>query len=237
MALTRPFGERRPADGVVGAFVVLVLAQVVGLLWAGIVAGVVWSGDVPDPFTPSAVVLLTVGLWAGYGIGAAWLATSIGDGPGVEYGAGFAPSDLPLGIVVGLATQVLLVPLYYVIGVVIDIDESESARELVNQADGLLDLTLLLVAVVVMAPLVEELFFRGLLLQSITRAIGALPAVLISSAIFALVHVELVVMPGLFMFGVIAAVITLRTGRLGMAWAMHATFNLTTVVLIRSGVI
>ncbi len=237
MALARPFGERKPADGVIGATVVLVLTQVVALFWAVMVAGIVWSGEVPDPLTPSALVLLTMGLWAGYGIGSAWLASSLGTGPSAEYGATVKPIDVPLGIAIGLGTQLALIPLYFLIGLVVDVDPSESARELVMRAEGVLDLSLLVIAVVVMAPLVEELFFRGLLLQSINRAIGAIPAVLISSVVFALVHIELVVLPGLFLFGVIAAVITLRTGRLGMAWAMHAAFNLTTVVLVRTGII
>ncbi|MEM9134048.1 MAG: type II CAAX endopeptidase family protein [Actinomycetota bacterium] len=238
MALARPFGERRPTDGVIAAVAVLVLTQLVGLIWAVIMAGIIWSGEVPDPFTPSAVVLLTVGLWAGYGIGSAWLATSLGDGPGAEYGATIKLADVPVGAAIGVGLQIAVLPLlYFVIGRFIDIDPSESARELVNQADGVLDLALLVVAVVVMAPLVEELFFRGLLLQSIDRAIGPVPAVLISSVVFALVHVEPIVLPGLFLFGVVASVITLRTGSLGIAWALHAAFNLTTVVLIRAGVI
>ena len=40
--------------------------------------------------------------------------------------------------------------------------------------------------------------------------------------------------PGLFAFGVVAAVLTQRTGRLGTAIWAHVGFNLTTVVLLLS---
>ena len=45
-------------------------------------------------------------------------------------------------------------------------------------------------------------------------------------------HFQLVQLPGLFVFGVIAAVVFQRTGRLGTAIWTHVGFNATTVVLL-----
>ncbi|MEL7157065.1 MAG: type II CAAX endopeptidase family protein [Actinomycetota bacterium] len=236
MASVSPSRDRSGSWGVLDAAVVLVGAQIVALLWAGVAIGLLWSGDVPDPLTPAALVVLTIGLWAGYGLGSLLVSTRKGQGPEIEYGAVLRRSDLAPGIALGIGTQVLLLPvLYLLIGPLVDADPGESARELIGAVDGPLDLALILLSVVVMAPLVEELFFRGLLLQSLARRFGDPVGIVVSAALFAAVHIEWAVMPGLFVFGIITAVITRRSGRLGLAWAMHAAFNLTTVVLIQVG--
>jgi membrane protease YdiL (CAAX protease family) len=51
----------------------------------------------------------------------------------------------------------------------------------------------LFLAAVIVAPLVEEIFFRGFLFQGFRKRYGWLPALLLSSAIFAAAHLEFVV--------------------------------------------
>jgi len=80
---------------------------------------------------------------------------------------------------------------------------------------------------VVLAPLAEEIFFRGLLQSSLKRHFrNPWPAVLIASAVFALVHVQQVQdMPSLLVLGVALGYNYERTGRLGGPILMHAFFN------------
>ena len=91
-------------------------------------------------------------------------------------------------------------------------------------------------AVAVLAPLWEEVLFRGLLLRSLHRRLGAAPAVLLSSAAFGALHAQpgrgiaLVLVTGAL--GVALALVTLRAGRLGPAIATHAAYNATTVLLV-----
>ena len=68
---------------------------------------------------------------------------------------------------------------------------------------------------VVLAPVVEEIVFRGLL-QSMLRNYfrGAWPAVLIASAIFAAMHGSPHWFPALFALGVVLGYNYERTGRL-----------------------
>lgn len=104
-----------------------------------------------------------------------------------------------------------------------------------------------LLAPVLLAPLIEELFFRGLLLRSmlgVTRGNGGargtstVIAVLVSALVFALVHmltattVTSVVVVGVstFVFGLGAACLAALTGRLGGAIIAHVTFNALVVV-------
>jgi hypothetical protein len=73
----------------------------------------------------------------------------------------------------------------------------------------------------------EEVFFRGYVLSSFTVKIGAIPAALVSSAMFAGLYVwsfgaSGLMIPGLFLSGVLYSLITLRTGSIWAAAGMHA---------------
>jgi membrane protease YdiL (CAAX protease family) len=56
-------------------------------------------------------------------------------------------------------------------------------------------------------------------------------AIVGSSAVFGLVHFQLLQFPALMVVGVVNAVLTLRTGRLGPAVCAHVAFNGTAVAV------
>ena len=74
------------------------------------------------------------------------------------------------------------------------------------------------------APIVEEIFFRGVLYRSFRNRLGVLPASVIAGAIFGVLHTQypLIVRPELAFFGVIAALLYERTGSLLPGIAMHS---------------
>lgn len=78
------------------------------------------------------------------------------------------------------------------------------------------------VLTVLVAPIVEELFFRGFLLHRWARRWGTATAVVASSALFAVLHGEWI---GHFLFGIVMAALYLRTRRLWMPIAAHAINN------------
>ena len=82
------------------------------------------------------------------------------------------------------------------------------------------------------APVVEELFYRGLLLRSLQRYLADGPAVVLSGLVFAASHFELLQLPALAVVGVFLAVLVVRTGRLGPAIWCHIAFNTVTVVAL-----
>lgn len=91
-----------------------------------------------------------------------------------------------------------------------------------------LSVTLLNVAMlIVLAPLVEELLFRGLLLPSWTARWNARRAVVLSSLCFALLHVDPI---GAFVFAGVAALARIRTGALWLPILLHAANNALVVV-------
>ncbi len=79
---------------------------------------------------------------------------------------------------------------------------------------------------VLLAPVAEEIFFRGFLFGGLRRSMPFLPAALISGALFSLAHVN----PGLVIpftgVGFIFAYIYERTGTLYSSIGVHFTFNL-----------
>lgn len=145
----------------------------------------------------------------------------------------FRWADLPVGVVIGAAIQLVLVPaLYLPFGGLIDDDQlSGPARDLFEGLSGA-GLVAMAVGVIVVAPVVEELFFRGLLLGAMRRRWGTVAAVTGSSLVFGATHFQPLQFPALALAGAVFAMAAVRTGRLGPAVAVHAGFNATTFVAL-----
>ena len=81
------------------------------------------------------------------------------------------------------------------------------------------------VFVVVVAPLVEELFFRGFLFQALRNSWGTVLGVAGSAFIFALIHFEFDKFVPLFILGVALAMLFQKTNSLWPCIALHAINN------------
>jgi membrane protease YdiL (CAAX protease family) len=111
---------------------------------------------------------------------------------------------------------------------------AEPARELADKAEAsnVAGVVLFVVIVVVMAPLVEELFYRGLVHRATVRLLGVPLGVTVTALAFGLAHGQWLQLLPLVGFGVLLSVLAQRTGRLGLGMWTHAGFNATTVVLL-----
>jgi membrane protease YdiL (CAAX protease family) len=117
----------------------------------------------------------------------------------------------------------------------------EPQAGVVQEAVSRLDPTVLVLAVVLVAPVAEELFFRGVVLNAWLREYGERRAVLGSAALFAAIHADIrsvdaligsVVQVGpIFGLGIALALVCLRTRSLVGPMAMHATFNAISLTL------
>lgn len=90
---------------------------------------------------------------------------------------------------------------------------------------GALVLAITGIGVVAVAPVAEEIFFRGFLFRAIRRWAGLQPAAVLSAAIFAAVHIQPLIMPSIFVLGVVLARAVERQGSLVPAIVAHAVFN------------
>jgi uncharacterized protein len=85
---------------------------------------------------------------------------------------------------------------------------------------------------VIVAPIAEEVLFRGYFYGVIRRFGGRIPAILISSLLFAAIHAHLPSLPGLTVLAVILCLLYERTGSLWAPITMHALFNASTVAAL-----
>jgi membrane protease YdiL (CAAX protease family) len=177
-------------------------------------------------------------LWACFIGGSVYATTRKGFGPVRDLGLRLRPIDLPIGLAVGLAAQFLLNPLVYRVLYLFtgEQDVSATARNLTAKATSPAAVVFLFVTVGVIAPFAEELFFRGLTLRSLHRRFGAVWAVVLSSALFALVHENPLLFVGLFPLAIILGVLVERFDRLGPALTTHITYNLATATVLVAGI-
>ncbi|MFA6001039.1 MAG: type II CAAX endopeptidase family protein [Thermoleophilia bacterium] len=90
-------------------------------------------------------------------------------------------------------------------------------------------LTMILVAV--LTPVVEELFFRGIIHQGLEQRLGFFPGAIISSAIFALAHIDPTLYIPIFILGFGFAYLMHRTRSLWPGIAGHFLVNALAVTL------
>lgn len=81
------------------------------------------------------------------------------------------------------------------------------------------------VVVALVAPVVEEMIYRGLGLSLVGAFASPAVAVVVTALMFGLAHGLVVALPVLAAFGVVLAVVRLRTDSLYPAVALHAVFN------------
>lgn len=81
---------------------------------------------------------------------------------------------------------------------------------------------------VVFAPVLEEFLFRGYLLNRWTLRFGALPAMLLSSFIFAILHPDVL---GAFVFALIMSLLYMKTRSLLAPIIVHAANNVIAVMM------
>jgi membrane protease YdiL (CAAX protease family) len=122
-------------------------------------------------------------------------------------------------------------------------DLERPAKELIDSAGGRnLAFGALAVAIAVGAPIMEELFYRGLVWRgtsmvmassSVASRRAAVP-ILVSAIWFGAIHFEPLQFPALAVIGGVCAYAVHRTGRLAPAILVHMGFNIVTVIALGS---
>ncbi len=223
--------------------------QVVSYLLLVIVAAVNGQSSRLQQLTtetvPPSWVVVTglVGLWIGFLTACVVASHTRGSGNlRRDIGLEIRPRDVVIGPIVGVLGQYLLLwllylPLQHVISHLGD-KLSQPAKHLTGGFPGA-DLAVIAVLTVVVVPVVEESFFRGLLLRSLLRifqgagrVVGPALAVVSSGILFGLAHFEALQLLGLASFGVVLSVMAYRFRRLGPSIFAHATFNLLAVLSV-----
>lgn len=120
------------------------------------------------------------------------------------------------------------------------IESMQEAVKLLQEAKDPLVVILMAVAAVIVAPLAEEVVFRGYLYPAAKRFCGPVGAILFSSLVFAAAHGNVVALLPLFTLAVILCVLYELTGSIWACISVHFLFNAATVsiqLLARSGIV
>jgi membrane protease YdiL (CAAX protease family) len=88
-----------------------------------------------------------------------------------------------------------------------------------------LSIVLAVASLVIVAPVVEEIVFRGLLFGALAGRLGVIGGALVTSLIFGLVHGDPVLFPSLAALGFISALAYAATGNLWVSIVLHALNN------------
>lgn len=214
-------------------------AFVLGNLASLFVLMVVWRpADESDTFPVWVTALSAAAMWLVFAAFLRMLSRGIGSGSmRHDFGLAFRFSDVLVGIPVGVLSQFVLVnlvnlPLVRLFPDRFSAEEIEKrAQELSDSAPGAWFVVLVLM-VVVFAPLIEELVYRGLVQQGLANSIPAGRAWVGAAALFAGIHLVPIEFPGLFAFALVLGWCYRRTGRLGLGIVAHMAFNASGLLVV-----
>jgi membrane protease YdiL (CAAX protease family) len=152
-------------------------------------------------------------------------------------GATFLRRDVVVGVPLGIASQLVLVnavnwPLARLFPDAFSFEEvSKRASDLVDAAHGGW-VVLLAVVVIVGAPIVEEIVYRGVVQPGLVASWGRTAGIVVTAALFAAIHMQPVEFPGLFAFALVLGWARHSTGTIGMSIVTHMAFNATGLALV-----
>lgn len=145
--------------------------------------------------------------------------------------------DVMVGVPLGIASQLILVnavtwPLSKLFPDVFSFDEvSKRASDLADNANGVWIVALILV-VVVGAPIVEEMVYRGVVQPGLVAAWGPRGGIWFTAILFAAIHFQPIEFPGLLAFALVLGWARQSTDRLGLSVVTHTAFNATGLLLV-----
>jgi hypothetical protein len=231
--------ERVPAAGSVpirwglGDFVWIYVAGIVASV-VGASIGFAITGDTSGHIGAVTTALSTVGQFGTWFALVVLIARSKGRSVRDDFGLTLQLRDwwAPFaGIGLFLLGSALIYPLVNIV------NAHQQVVDDLNRASGA-KLAVFAVVAAVIAPLCEELLFRGLLLRALRRRVSPAMAVIVQALAFALAHPMLsptlgdfAVVPALFLLGAVSGVVAVRRGDLSASILMHIGFNLVTTLI------
>jgi membrane protease YdiL (CAAX protease family) len=230
--------RRTPRWGLGDALLAFVLSFVGAAIfgWIAIVVSGTKAG--PDGDIPVTAPVLLGAVAGQYGAWLAWVyvASRIKGNGSLRADFGFIVRIkdwpmIPLGLGLEIVAAIAILP----ISQLVENTPQNVVDELENAGGA--KLAILVVTALLVAPVVEELFFRGLLLRSLQRRMSAPYAVALSALAFGLAHVLVdfgagVVLPALVALGMVSGIFAVRTGNLSRSILLHAGFNLLAVLSV-----
>ena len=138
-----------------------------------------------------------------------------------------------LALAVPLLIGVYLFNFIYATYVIPGIDMQKEITDLIKNIPRTpLNIALGFTAIAILAPLVEELLFRGLLQRALGHKMPALAAIAVASFVFALIHLQPYAIPPLMVLGAAFGYIYHKTGSLRINIILHAVNNAVALLML-----
>jgi len=204
--------------------VVLMIAFIAAA--GGVAAAGMLVGLEETPITIVTVVLLT--MTYGAVLCVTWL---LARASGVPFGSAVGVRRVPIATVLLGAVLATVVgrgaaALWGVLITALDIDVAGMDTDPTQLfAPGPLGIAATVLVAVVLAPIAEEVVFRGVLLSALERRWGSTTAIVASSGVFALMHVTPFAIVPIFVLALVLGNLFVRTRSLTVCIAAHAVFN------------
>jgi len=133
-------------------------------------------------------------------------------------------------IIQGINGWLTIVPFVLLVSLIMNsvIDNQNGSNPLLENVlnnNNYLSFFLLFVTTTLLAPLFEEIIFRGILLPTLSRDFGVISGIIVSAFIFALAHLSLGEMPPLFVLGIGLGITRIASGSLFSSVIMHSLWN------------
>ena len=167
-----------------------------------------------------------------------WVVRHKGRGPKADLAVRFKPVDLGIGAVlffVGIAlATVLALGMEWLFGTF----PTAALTDMIEDTDGApagINGWIVLLAVVagIVVPVLEEIVYRGLLWSALEkRGMREQAVLVVTSLIFAAIHLEPARFPILFVLGIALGYGRIRTGRIGSCVAAHIYLNSTGMIAL-----
>ena len=169
------------------------------------------------------LILVQDAVYIGAAVGFAWLAS--GRPRAWQFGLRATPLLRTAAIAAGIALAVLGFELWFVDAVGLDDTDTDA----LGTNEGFVAALAFSLAVIVVAPVAEELFFRAFFYRALRNRLRVWSACLINGVIFAAVHIQYVFTPLafviIFAFAIGACLAYEVTGSVFAPIAIHAVFN------------
>ena len=210
------------------AFVAVLTALVLGNILGGIVLGIATAGGADRDDMPVAWTMVANGFFQLSLLGTAWFFARTYGGATAER---FGLRTVRLGPAVGWAALALVA--YYVFQAVwISLlnlqNETDDITDKLQQDPTTATVALIAVFAVVIAPIIEETFFRGYVFTALRSSLPTGWAAVITGVIFGAVHgfgSPIGFLPPLAALGVVLCLVYWKTGSLLPCIALHLTNN------------
>jgi membrane protease YdiL (CAAX protease family) len=211
------------------------LAEAVFLLTSALVGFAMVDDAGPTAIALAAALAVPTMLAAATALLITWVR---GNGPRIDLGLEWSSRDFGLGLAFGFGGLALTIPASIVYVAIVGEDATSAVGDVFGGIRaGPALAVLVLVIVVLVAPLCEEILYRGLLWGGIEKLAGRWVAFVVSTLMFALAHFELTRTPLLFVVAIPIAIARLYTGRLLASIVAHQINNLLPGVVLVLGLL